>query len=172
MMLIAATESDLPAVVALVNSAYRGDASRQGWTTEADYLDGQRTDSITLAGDWAAAPDGRMWLLREEGELLACVWTEPAGEGVWYVGMLTVRPDQQSRQLGRTMLAEVESKARAAGVARLRMTVVNIRDALIAWYDRRGYRPTGETKPFPYGDERFGIPRRDDLEFVILEKRL
>jgi ribosomal protein S18 acetylase RimI-like enzyme len=171
-MMTPATPADLPAVVALVNSAYRGDSSRQGWATEADYLGGQRTDLETLSADLAAQPETRLLLSRRDGELVGCVWAEPAGEGAWYVGMLTVRPDLQAAGLGRAMLEEVEALARAAGIARLRMTVIGIRESLIAWYARRGYHPTGETKPFPYGDERFGLPRRDDLEFVILEKRL
>ena len=55
-------------------------------------------------------------------------------------------------------------------LAALRMTVIDVRDELIAWYERRGYRRTGIRKPFPYGDTRFGVPRRDDLRFEVLEK--
>jgi len=91
-------------------------------------------------------------------------------EGVWYLGLLTVRPDLQKMQLGRGLLAAAEDFARARGGWRIRMTVVNVRDTLIAWYQRRGYRLTGETQSFPYGDERFGKPLRNDLHFVVLEK--
>jgi ribosomal protein S18 acetylase RimI-like enzyme len=161
-------------VAALVNSAYRGEVSRQGWTTEADYLEGQRTDPETLRADLAANPDAVALVFRDEarGPLLGTVWLEPAGEGAWYLGMLTVRPDIQARQLGRTVLAEAEAAAAARGAARIVLTVVNIRDTLIAWYERRGYRLTGETRPFPYDDPRFGVPLRDDLSFVVLEKVL
>jgi ribosomal protein S18 acetylase RimI-like enzyme len=174
MPLFPATSADLPPISALVNSAYRGDSSRQGWTTEADYLDGQRTDPETLARDLAAQPEARLLTLRDapDGELLGCVWIEPADAGVWYLGMLTVRPDLQDRRLGRTLLEAAEAEAKRRGARRVRMTVVHIRDTLIAWYERRGYAATGETKPFPYGDRRFGEPLREDLQFVVMEKTL
>lgn len=169
-----ATPADLPAVAALVNSAYRGDSSRQGWTTEADYLGGQRTDPATLAEDLAAQPEAVLLTLRDEpaGPLLGSVWLEPKDAGVWYLGMLTVRPDLQARQLGRELLGAAEAYAAARGARRIRMSVVNIRDTLIAWYERRGYGRTGETAPFPYDDPRFGEPLRDDLEFILMEKAL
>lgn len=174
MPLFPASPADLPAVADLVNSAYRGETSRQGWTTEADYLDGQRTNPQTLARDLAAQKDAVLLTLRDEadGPLLGCVWLEPAEAGVWYLGMLTVRPNLQDRRLGRTMLDAAEAYVRERGGQRVRMTVVHIRDTLIAWYERRGYVATGERRPFPYEDRRFGEPRRDDLEFIVMEKAL
>jgi ribosomal protein S18 acetylase RimI-like enzyme len=171
---VLATDADLDAVAALVNSGYRGDSSRAGWTTEADFLGGQRTDAEALRADLAARPGAVLLTLRDEpeGELLGSVWLEPRGADVWYLGMLTVRPDLQSRQLGRTLLAEAERHAQARGARRMRMSVITVRDTLIAWYERRGYVRTGETLPFPYGNERFGIPLRDDLQFAVLEKAL
>ena len=168
--------ADIDAIVDLVNSAYRGEGARAGWTHEADYLDGQRTNAADLVADLAAEPRPEILLMRREtgGELLACVMIEmldePAGK-VGYIGMLTVNPKLQADGLGRRMLAAGEDYARAAGATRARMSVVSIRDTLIAWYQRRGYRLTGATKPFPQ-DTRFGVPRRDDLAFVILEKPL
>ena len=169
-----AEESDLEAVAALVNSGFRGDSSRAGWTTEADLLGGQRTDPAALRGELAAREGAVLLLLREApgGELLGSVWLDPEEPGVWHLGMLTVRPDLQGRQLGRTLLAEAESYAAARGAERMRLTVIQVRDSLGAWYERRGYVRTGETKPFPYGDERFGLPLRDDLHFEVFEKRL
>jgi len=166
-MLTPALDRDLPDIVALVNASYRGESSRQGWTTEADYIDGARTDLETLRADLAANPDAGLFVLRDQpaGELLGCVWLEPQADGVWYLGLLTVRPDRQDRRLGRQMLAEAEAMIKAAGGARMRMTVVHLRDTLIAWYQRRGYALTGERLPFPYGD-----PPRTDLSFVVLEK--
>ena len=166
-MLTPALDRDLPDIVALVNASYRGESSRQGWTTEADYIDGARTDLETLRADLAANPDAGLFVLRDQpaGELLGCVWLEPQADGVWYLGLLTVRPDRQDRRLGRQVLAEAEAMIKAAGGARVRMTVVHLRDTLIAWYQRRGYALTGERLPFPYGD-----PPRTDLSFVVLEK--
>jgi ribosomal protein S18 acetylase RimI-like enzyme len=174
MRLFPAVAADLPAIADLVNSAYRGESSRQGWTTEADYLDGQRTDPATLARDLAETKGAVLLTLRDtpDSGLLGTVWLEPVGQGVWYLGMLTVRPDIQDRQLGRTLLASAEAHAAGLGATRIRMTVVGVRDTLIAWYERRGYALTGERRPFPYGDARFGQPRRDDLDFVVLEKAL
>ena len=168
--LVAAAEDELAGVVALVNSAYRGDSARQGWANEADLLNGPRIDEATLRGDLGRA-GARLLVLREDvageggaGGLLGCVWVEPAGEGVWYVGMLTVRPDLQDRGLGRAVLAGAEAFARERGARRVRMTVIGVRGTLIAWYGRRGYVGTGETQAFP------GEPERADLRFVVLEK--
>jgi len=173
MPLFPADPSEFQAVADLVNSAYRGESSRAGWTTEADYLDGQRTDPATLARDLAETPGAVLLTLREaaEGPILGTVWLEPAKDHAWYLGMLTVNPSLQDGRLGRGLLEAAEAHARSLGARRIEMTVVSIRDTLIAWYERRGYRRTGEVRPFPYGDARFGIPRRDDLAFVVLEKR-
>ena len=104
------------------------------------------------------------------GELLGTVWLEPKKDGVWYGGLLTIRPDLQKKHMGRALLSAAEMFAKQHGASRIRMSVVNVRATLIAWYERRGYSFTGETAPFPYGDERFGRPLRDDLHFVLLEK--
>lgn len=174
MPLFRASESDLADIADLVNSAYRGERARQGWTHEADYLDGQRTDLSTLQNDLRAQPAAGLYAFRDEpnSEPLGSVWLEPAADGKWYLGMLTVRPDLQDRKLGRSVLAEAERLAQSFGARAIRMTVVDIRHALIGWYQRRGYELTGETLPFPYDDDRFGIPLRDDLKFVVMEKQL
>ncbi|MFT4253835.1 MAG: GNAT family N-acetyltransferase, partial [Caulobacter sp.] len=131
-------------------------------------------DLDSLRADLASAPDALILAARDEadGPILGCVWLEPAEPGVWYLGMLTIRPDLQDRQLGRALLTAGETFARDRGAVRMRMTVVHIRDTLIAWYERRGYALTGETRPFPHGDDRFGKPLRDDLAFVVMEKAL
>jgi ribosomal protein S18 acetylase RimI-like enzyme len=172
MIFAPAVAAEFPALVALVNSAYRGQGAEAGWTTEASYIDGQRIDLESLKQDLADSPDAVLLTLRDaaDGPLLGCVWLEPDGEhpDAWYLGMLTIRPDLQARQLGRTLLAKAEAHAAELGAQRVRMTVVHLRDTLIAWYQRRGYALTGETKPFPVGD-RFGKPQRE-LSFVVLEK--
>ncbi|GAA4987370.1 GNAT family N-acetyltransferase [Kitasatospora paranensis] len=160
---------DVPALVALVESAYRGEASRAGWTTEAHLLAGQRTDADGVA-EVIARPDSVLLVAERGGELLACchVQRRPAGA---YFGMFSVRPELQGGGLGRAVLARAERIAREQwGLSRMEMTVIAQREDLIAWYERRGYRRTGEFEPFPYGDERFGIPLRDDLRFERLVK--
>ncbi|MFI7356519.1 GNAT family N-acetyltransferase [Streptomyces avidinii] len=166
-----AVETDVPELVELVESAYRGDASREGWTTEADYLDGQRTDPDGVRAV-IAAPDGVLLVVERAGELVACCQLEHRGNHV-YFGMFAVRPGLQGGGLGKEILAEAERRARETwGAEEMRMTVVNVREELIAYYVRRGYRRTGELSPFPYGDERFGVPLRDDLSFELLVKSL
>ena len=170
-----AAADDVAAVVALTESAYRGEASRAGWTTEADFLDGQRTDTDDVSA-LVAREDARILLAERGGELLACCLLERQehdGAPSGYFGMFSVRPDLQNAGIGRSLLAEAERVAREEWHCRqMRMSVIDIRDSLIAWYERRGYRRTGEYKPFPYGDERFGIPKRDDLRFEWLVKAL
>lgn len=166
-----AVEADVTELVALVESAYRGDASRGGWTTEADFLDGQRTD-VDGVRQIIEAPDSTLVVVERAGELVACCQLEHRGEYV-YFGMFAVRPGLQGAGLGKEILAEAERRARETWAAKeMRMTVVNVREELIAYYVRRGYRRTGELSPFPYGDERFGVPLRDDLAFELLVKSL
>lgn len=167
----AASANDVTAIVALVESAYRGDASRAGWTTEADLLDGQRVDAQGVA-EIIAKPHSRVLLGESGGALLVCAQIEKQSDA-GYFGMFSVRPSLQGGGVGRRMLAEAERIAREEWMCtKMEMTVISVRDDLISWYERRGYRRTGVFKPFPYGDERFGIPKRDDLRFEILEKPL
>ncbi|MEU3285281.1 GNAT family N-acetyltransferase [Streptomyces longwoodensis] len=166
-----ATEADVDALVALVESAYRGDSSRAGWTTEADILDGQRTDPEGVR-DIVRSPDSRLLTVEREGRIVACCQLEHRGEHA-YFGMFAVSPGQQGAGLGKAVLAEAERRARETwGATEMHMTVISVREDLIAWYERRGYRRTGRTTPFPYGDERFGTPRRPDLAFELLVKPL
>ncbi|MER5728808.1 GNAT family N-acetyltransferase [Streptomyces sp. NPDC002138] len=166
-----AAEADVPALVALVESAYRGEASRGGWTTEADYLDGQRTDERGVR-EVIATPDSILLVVERAGDLVACCHLEHRGDHA-YFGMFAVRPALQGGGLGKEIMAEAERRAREEwGAKEMHMTVVNVREELIAYYERRGYRRTGELSPFPYGDERFGVPRRADLAFELLVKQL
>lgn len=166
-----ATLADIDALVVLVTSAYRGDVSKQGWTTEADMLDGQRIDPEVLRKD-IERERSRIVIAEREAQLLACVHVAE-DDGAGYLGMFSVKPDLQGGGVGKLLLAEAERIARDEWrLPAMRMTVIDIRDELIAFYERRGYRRTGITKPFPYGDERYGTPKRDDLRFEVLEKSL
>jgi len=182
----AARREDAEALSALVNSAYRGDSSRVGWTTEADLLGGQRTDPDALREsiEQGETMGDRVLLVHEAVQpsgpaggsaapaIDACVQLERHGDEA-YLGMFTVRPTLQGGGLGRRLLAGAEQDARRRwGVTAVHMTVIAQRAELIAWYERRGYRATGETAPFPYGDARFGEPLRPDLHFVVLRKVL
>ncbi len=174
-----ATEADFSALIDLVTSAYRGDASRQGWTTEADLLDGQRIDADMLRAD-VSRPHNLILLAEDQGRLLACahiaVDTDArgdTGEKTAYFGMFSVSPLAQGGGVGKVVLAEAERIARdTLGCARMQMTVIDCREELIAFYERRGYVRTGIKKPFPYGDPHYGLPKRDDLRFEVLDKPL
>jgi predicted N-acetyltransferase YhbS len=164
-------ESDYPAIVELANLAYRGPES---WSSEHGYIVGTRLTEDLLRQELAAAPQAHLLTWREtsQAEIIGTVWLDPKSSETWYLGLLTVRPGLQDQGIGRALLSASEEFARARGAKRVRMTVVNLRYSLIAWYQRRGYALTGENEPFPTGDERFGKPLRDDLHFVVMEKEI
>lgn len=168
----AASAADIPALLALVESGFRGDSAKRGWTHEADLLGGQRTDSEALA-DMIADPKQTMLLLEEGGALIGCVSITDKGEGRAYLGMLTVNPDLQGAGLGRKLVDGAEAFARETLRARvMEMTVIKQRQELVAWYLRHGYADTGREEPFPLDDPRFGLPKTRDLVFVVLAKPL
>jgi ribosomal protein S18 acetylase RimI-like enzyme len=167
-----ASLGDVDTVVALVESAYRGETSRAGWTTEADLLDGQRTDAGQVS-DILRAKESVVLLAEHDGAVAACCELRHWGRDVAYFGLFAVRPGLQGRGVGRALIREAERRAvERWRVTSMRMTVIRQRTELIAWYERLGYAATGEIVPFPYGDRRFGLPRRDDLEFIVLVRTL
>ncbi|MDH5765594.1 MAG: GNAT family N-acetyltransferase [Gammaproteobacteria bacterium] len=164
-----ASLDDVDNIVALVESAYRGDASRKGWTTEADLLSGQRTDNDEVSR-LIAESSSYILLCENQAELLGSVHLINDSESA-YLGMFAVNPCQQSKGIGSLLLAEAEKYVfQQWQCLSLKMSVISLREELIAWYQRRGFTVTGETLAFPYGDERYGIPERDDLEFCVLKK--
>jgi predicted N-acetyltransferase YhbS len=167
-----ASVGDIDDIVHLVEGAYRGDSARRGWTHEADLLDGQRTDREAVA-EIIADPRQRLLLAFEGGDLVGTVCVSDVGDGACYLGMLAVEPARQAGGLGRRLIEAAEKEAQEQfGARQMEMTVIRQRDDLIAYYLRRGYRRTGEARPFPYDNARFGLPTRDDLEFDVLRKSL
>ena len=166
-----ADAGDVPALVALVTSAYRGESSRAGWTTEADLLDGNRIAPEVLRAD-IERDRSRVLLAFRDGVLLGCAHVA-IENGAGYFGMFAVDPLLQAGGIGKAILAEAERVVRDEWrLPMMRMTVIDLREDLIAWYERRGYTRTGIKKPFPAVDPRFGLPKRDDLRFEVLEKAL
>jgi ribosomal protein S18 acetylase RimI-like enzyme len=164
-----ADAGDVPGVVALVESAYRGESSRAGWTTEADLLEGRRTDEEGIAAV-LADPDATVLLAERDGRTVGCCELRRVGE-LAYFGTFAVDPRAQGGGIGRRLLTHADAEAvRRWGAPAMEMTVIAQRGDLIAWYERLGFAATGERRPFPHGDERFGRPRRDDLEFVVLRR--
>jgi ribosomal protein S18 acetylase RimI-like enzyme len=165
-----ATGDDAAAIAALVNSGYRGESSQQGWTTEADLLDGLRTDENEIRS-LIAADDAMTVLCIDENEITGSVHIQKEGPAC-YLSMLVVKPGLQGSGIGKQLIEAAESRARETwSSAKMTMTVITIRSELIAYYERRGYRRTGQMKPFLF-DETHGIPRVDGIELEVLEKDL
>lgn len=152
-----ALPTDIDALSLLVNSAYRGDSSKKGWTTEADLLGGQRTDSEKIL-EMIQDPSARIELATENNVILGCVYLKKESDTM-YFGMLTVNPDLQARGIGKLLITHLENVARHENCKTIRMTVISQRNELIAFYERRGYQFTGKTEPFPENDPRFGLPK-------------
>ena len=167
-----AAAADADALVVLVNSGYRGESSKKGWTTEADILGGQRTDAQKIR-EMIAAKDSRIELAyNADGVMIACVHLKKEEDGSCYLGMLTVDPDRQAGGIGKRLMAHSEGLASAWNCSRMRMTVISVRSELLAYYERRGYIRTGVTEPFPEDDPAFGLPKVRGLMFVELIKPL
>jgi GNAT superfamily N-acetyltransferase len=175
MILRPAVEAEYPAIVALANLAYRGrEGDTASWNVESGILEGERLNETQLRADLEARRDGALLVWREtaDGPLLGTAWVSPVGEDVWYLGLLTVHPDRQKGGAGRAVLAAAEDWVRARGGKTVRMTVLSPRETLMQWYERRGYRRTQKTEPYPYGDERFGRPLVEGLYFVVMEREI
>jgi GNAT superfamily N-acetyltransferase len=163
--------ADVAQIVPLVESAYRGEASKQGWTTEADLLDGQRTDAAGV-GALLDASASQVVLAFAEDVLVGCAHIQMHADGCHF-GMFAVNPALQSHGVGKALLAECERRAVADFAAsQMCMWVIWLRESLIAFYARRGYQKTAQKEAFPYGDVRFGLPKRDDLYFIVMYKAL
>jgi ribosomal protein S18 acetylase RimI-like enzyme len=168
-----ADDSDVEAIVELVNSAYRGENSKKGWTTEADLLGGQRVDPESIIAD--LTKDNSVILIAQDEEdddrIVGCVHLEKHLDKC-YMGMVTVEPELQNKGIGKMLIEEGQAFAEYWDCTHIYMTVISARTELLAWYAKLGFQNTGEKRPFHYGNERFGIPKVENLEFVVIEKKL
>jgi ribosomal protein S18 acetylase RimI-like enzyme len=165
-----AEAADIPELVSLINSAYRGAGSKKGWTTEADLITGEiRTHEADLTDQ-----------LNQQGALMikctdinqaitGCVYLKKKGEKL-FLGMLTVSPTQQRSGIGKILLQFAEKHARQIRCQYIQMYVINLRTELIAWYEKHGYSITGKSKPFP-SEAGFGMPTKP-LVLIELQKKL
>lgn len=162
---------DIPRIEKLVNSAYRGEHAKKGWTTEAYILDGQRTDQLKLQ-ELITNPGSEIQLAldHETEEIIGCIHLSKETDAL-YFGMLTVEPTRQGHGIGKEMLKQIEKVAKRLGLPQIRMTVINGREELVAYYERFGYKKTGNTEPFP-DDPRYGIPKKGKLQFEEFVKIL
>lgn len=175
-MIQPSTVEDIPELLVLIHSAYRGEGSKRGWTTEADILDGSRIYDSTLQ---KYIENSNSVLVKytneaefEDDRILACVYldkVEKKNELKCYLGLLTVSPELQGRGIGKQLLQFANDWARSQGCVSIIMTVISSRVELIAWYERHGFSITDEREPF-FTDPEFGLPKQD-IEFAVLEKR-
>ncbi|MGE5519149.1 MAG: GNAT family N-acetyltransferase [Candidatus Dadabacteria bacterium] len=164
-----ATSTDVPQLVNLVNSAYRGERSRKGWTSEADLLDGIRTDIEAMEEMLQLKNAVILKYVDESQKIAGCVYLQKEREKL-YLGMLTVNPTIQGKGIGKKLLQSSENYAKENDCSSIIMTVISVREELIRWYESKGYYNTGEKKPFP-DDPRFGIPKQP-LQFIVMKKDL
>jgi len=163
--------SEAEKISELVNSAYRGESSRSGWTTEADLLDGQRTDAEKI-GEMIATIGATVEVAIQNDEIIGCVYMVREPESSLYFGMLVVKPGLQAKGLGKEILDRIEKIAKRGKCKKIRMHVIHLRSELISFYERRGFRATGKADSFPASDPRFGIPKIDGLKLQEFEKIL
>lgn len=168
-MISKVTTQDIPALNILINSAYRGESSKKGWTTEEHLLGGIRTDEANL-GELLQKENATILKYTENNQLIGSVYLEKQADKL-YLGMLTVSPELQGGGVGKKLMQAAEDFAQDARLSKISMTVISVRRELIAYYERRGYKSTGETKPFPMTDPKFGLPKQF-LEFIIMEKAI
>lgn len=168
-MISVATLQDVPELNILINSAYRGESSKKGWTTEEHLLGGIRTDESNLS-ELLQKENVTILKYTELGKIIGSVYLEKQVDKL-YLGMLTVSPELQGGGIGKKLMQAAENLAKENNLPKISMTVISVRKELIEYYERRGFKNTGETKPFPMNDPKFGLPKQQ-LAFIIMEKEL
>jgi ribosomal protein S18 acetylase RimI-like enzyme len=168
-MIIKATAEDVSGLNKLINSGYRGEYSKKGWTTEANILEGSRTNEAELT-EIIAENKNTMLKFTENDRIIGCVLLVEKEQQL-YLGMLTVSPELQNSGIGKKLLLEAEAHAQKLGLPKITMTVISIREELIYWYKRHGYADTGAREPFPVSDIHISIVEQP-LEFMVLEKKI
>ncbi|AOW10453.1 GNAT family N-acetyltransferase [Flavobacterium gilvum] len=166
-MITTAVLDDVSALEKLVNSAYRGETSKQGWTTEANLLQGKRIDTHELSALFQNK-ENTILKFTKDNTIVGCVLLVNKGDKI-YLGMLTVSPNLQNSGIGKQLLKAAETHALELNINKIVMTVISIREELIAWYNRHGFADTGDREPFPLNDTDAIIAEKP-LEFVVLEK--
>jgi ribosomal protein S18 acetylase RimI-like enzyme len=166
-----ARTAEVERIVSLVNDAYRGSSKRPGWTHETALITGQRTDAATVTA-MIGQQDSNVLVVRHEGAVVGCVALQRLDDSNWYLSLLAVDPEHQTYGVGKGIMAGAERYAGERGARCMKISVINVREALLAWYERQGYVRTGAVEPFPYDDATVGTPLRNDLALVTLTKTL
>lgn len=168
-MITQATIEDVFSLNQLINSAYRGESSKKGWTTEANILEGKRTTEAELI---EIIQDKKNTILKylENDQIIGCVLLKEK-ENELYLGMLTVSPELQNSGIGKKLMQQAEVFAADLGLSKIVMTVISVREELILWYKRKGFIVTGIREPFPISAV-FNQTGSEPLEFMALEKSI
>lgn len=173
MIIAPANRADLDYILTLVNAAYRGIRAQPGWTSENGIVHGTRVDAASVESLLSQERTTILLMRRDASEqAVGCIVVHLGDDATCELSMFAIHPDVQAAGYGRTLLTAAETYAYRHGARTAELTVVHVRDTLIAWYERQGYRRTGATKAFPYEDPSLGQPLRDDLYFVVLAKPL
>lgn len=166
-----ANPKDIPALQKLINSAYRGDESKKGWTTEAEILGGIRIDEETLENYFDKEHICILKYSNPDGSILGTVYLELKKTEL-YLGLFAVSPVLQGKGIGKALLQEAEAFALKNSCDRIAISVISNRIELIEWYERNGYLATGSSIAFEEIKGRFGEPKQNDIVLIGMEKYL
>ena len=166
-----ATPDDVPAMLKIINGAYRGVPGTKAWTSEGHLVGGLRVDHERLL-HYLSEKDSWFTLMLLDEKIVGSVYLTRESSDVLYFGMFAVDPKLQAQSLGKTFLAHIEEQARYKMFKRIRITVVHPRRELIAYYERRGFVKTGITEPFPFNNDQEGRPLVENLQMVEMVKTL
>jgi len=158
--------NDVPEITTLVNSAYRGKSAEQGWTNESRLLEGIRIDEAELTGYFEKDNTTLLKYTDEHQKIIGFVYLEKLNSNKLYLGMLTVQPDLQASGIGRLLLQAADEEAKIQGCTAIKITVINKRHELIAWYQRRGFTDTGKTMPLVTEKST----SKEPLTLMVMEK--
>ncbi|RYF25193.1 MAG: GNAT family N-acetyltransferase [Flavobacteriales bacterium] len=171
MKITKATREDVKELNKLVNSAYRGEESKKGWTTEAEILGGIRIDEQALALLLAKPRVSILKLSDENGIILGTVCLEVKAHEL-YLGLFAVSPLEQGNGIGKALLMAAEHHALENACTKIVISVISKRVELIAWYSRHGYVATGSSVAFEEIEGRFGEPKVAAISLIEMEKGL
>lgn len=164
-----AAATDIAAVRALLNNAYRGEGSKQGWTTEANLIAGDIRTTDKMLGEVIEQAGSVILIYKEDEEIVGCVNLQQHTNRL-YLGMFSVSPPLQGAGIGKKLLEAAEEYALHVNCTTIYMSVISVRSELIDWYKRRGYMDTGERKPFT--EDGITGKHLRPLAFMTMEKPL
>ncbi|HXH75000.1 MAG TPA: GNAT family N-acetyltransferase [Bacteriovoracaceae bacterium] len=166
---INAIPADAVEISNLLNSAYRGEGSKVGWTTEADLVSGERTDAVKIESLIKEAGSHFILCIDIESKyIIGCVHVKQENSETAYFGMLAVRPNLQANGIGKALIRQVQEFAISKDHKQIRITVINLRDEILAFYNRLGFMFTGREEVFPLGD----LVKVKGLKLLELIKKL